>query len=420
MYFRNLRGFLLTGSIFLLACNLLAQRGGIGGTAGGGTTGAGSPTGGTTSSSGASTTTTSPQNNIPRPIFLTGAVVMGDGTPAESVKIERMCNGNTRTEGYTDRKGRFNLELGRASEFQDASMNGTSPFGASSQDPFQTAQTSFGGQSGMTERDLWNCEIRASLAGYRSDSVSLAGRRALDNPEIGTLVLRKLGSNVQGLTVSATSALAPKDAKKSLEKAMDAMKKRNPDEAQAQLEKAVAAYPKYATAWLELGKLQEQRDHATEAQKAYEQAIAADSKFLPPYDRLAAMALKASQWETLANLTDQILKLDPFSSPDAYYMNSIANLQLKHFDVSEKQATEAIKLDPLKKNMRAYYILGLAQASQAKYVASAASLKVVIGAAPSGVDLDVVRKQLTQVEAAAQQATSRDGAIQETPSRPPQ
>src|SRR3954464_4985940 len=36
-----------------------------------------------------------------RPIFLSGKVMLDDGTPAESVVIERVCNGNPRAEAYT-------------------------------------------------------------------------------------------------------------------------------------------------------------------------------------------------------------------------------------------------------------------------------------------------------------------------------
>jgi tetratricopeptide (TPR) repeat protein len=417
MRFRISRGILVSACTLWLVLISSAQQGN---TSSGNTSGGTSPAsgGGSTRNTPSSSTCSGvncPGNQSPLnrgPIFITGKVVLGDGTPpAESVRIERVCNGTVRTEGQTDHKGNFSIELGRSFQFQDASMSGLSsdPFSGGGQDPFQTGRGSggIGGQGGISERDLWGCELRAALPGYRSDVVSLAGRRAMDDPQIGTIVLRRLGRNTDGLTVSATAALAPKDAKKAFEKAMDAVKKSNPDEAQAQLEKAVATYPRYAVAWLELGKIHEQRDRTEEARKAYGQSVAADSKFMPPYERLAAMALKSADWQKLIDLTDRMIKLDPFTSLDAYYMSSIANLQMKHFDVSEKNAMEAIKLDPLKKNMRAYYILGLAQASQAKFAGAADSLSLVLRASPSGMDMDLVRKQLVQVQEAAKEAVSR-------------
>jgi hypothetical protein len=73
------------------------------------------------------------------------------------------------------------------------------------------------GMGGVRERDLFSCELRASLPGFRSDVVSLANRRFMDNPEVGTIVLHRLG-NVEGLTISATTMAAPKDAKKAYDK----------------------------------------------------------------------------------------------------------------------------------------------------------------------------------------------------------
>src|SRR5579859_4765596 len=73
---------------------------------------------------------TNPNNNnrFPdqqRPIFLSGKVMLDDGTPpSEPVTIERVCNGNPRAEAYTDSKGRFSFQLGQTQGvMQDASMS---------------------------------------------------------------------------------------------------------------------------------------------------------------------------------------------------------------------------------------------------------------------------------------------------------
>lgn len=174
----------------------------------------------------------------------------------------------------------------------------------------------------------------------------------------------------------------------------------------------MAVYPKYATAWMELGKLHEQHSQDDDARKAFRQAVAADPKFIPPYEHLSALAFRASQWQDLADVTGQILKLDPSTAVEAYYFSSVANFQLKHYDVSEKHATEAVKLDPLKRNRNAYYVLGLSQASQDKFVAAAETLKLVLASPPLGVDLEVIRNQLADVEAAAKEAVSRPSVPQ--------
>ena len=352
--------------------------------------------------------TNSPNNNSPfpdingsgqRPIFISGKVVLSDGTPLpDRVKIERVCNGTPRVETYTDRKGRFSFELGRNLEMQDASSS--SSFG----DGFPGARPGSGSSQlgGGMERSLWGCELRAALAGYRSDQLSLSNIHYMDNPEVGTIILHALGK-VDGLTISVTSALAPKDARKAYDKGMEAVAKKNPDEAQKNFEKAVGLYPKFSAAWFELGRVHEQRDHSEEARKAYQQAVAAEPKFLQPYERLSWLALRDSQWEELNRWTDQLLRLDPLNSAESYYLSSVANLQLQHYDVAEKNAREAIKLDPARKNMRTHYVLGLVLAQEQQFAASADSLREFLNASPDAKDADFVRKQLSEVEEAARE-----------------
>jgi tetratricopeptide (TPR) repeat protein len=204
-----------------------------------------------------------------------------------------------------------------------------------------------------------------------------------------------------------TSALAPKDARKAYQKAHEALLKKNPDDAQKDYEKAVEIYPKYSSAWYELGALNEQRDHFEEARNDYQQAIASEPKFLKPYTRLSWLWLRDSKWQELAEVTDQWLKLDPADSPDAYYLSSVANLQLQNFDVAEQKAREAIKLDTAKKNPRTYYVLGLALAQQRKFSDSADSLRTFLMESPEAKDGDVIRRQLAQVEAAAKDQQSQ-------------
>ena len=102
------------------------------------------------------------------------------------------------------------------------------------------------------------------LAGFRSEAVNLAGRRALDNPDVGTIVLRRL-AKVEGFTFSGTTAFAPKDAKKAYEKGQQAAKKKKWPEAEENLQKAVENYPKFAAAWYELGSVYQQQSKLPQA-----------------------------------------------------------------------------------------------------------------------------------------------------------
>jgi len=335
-----------------------------------------------------------------RPIFLSGKVLFTDGTvPTEPVRIERNCGSSSKLEGYTDRKGRFSFELGRNMEIPDASDGRESQIGAN---PGNRGSASTSPRGGM-DRRLFGCELRAVLAGYRSEPVILNNIHYLDNPDLGSIVMHRIG-NVQGLTISATSALAPKDARKAFERGLESESKGKFDEAKAEFEKAVMVYPRYAAAWFELGKLDEQAKNVDAARGRYRRSLEADSKYVQPLERLSMLAFQDQDWQNVQDLSAKLLSLDPLNYPLIYYVNAVANFQLKRFDPAEKSIREAIRLDPANKNARSHYVLGLLLAQKHDYAASLESLRAFLTASPQAADADAIREQVADVEAAAKAA----------------
>ena len=328
------------------------------------------------------------------PIVLSGKVTLDDGTsPQEPVKIERVCLGRPHAEGFSDTKGHFSLTIGQDNDtLADASetptrsqMTGVSPLAG-----------------GIRDNQIQNCELRAMLAGYRSDVVSLSNHRYLDSPDVGTIVLHRINNNVQGLTISATTAMAPKDAKKAYEKGLEAEQKSKPDEAQKNLQKAVDLYPKYAAAWFELGRLYESRNHIDKAMESYKESVAADPNYVNPYERICEIDANAGKWQNVADGSDKILRLNPYDFPRAYYLNAFANLQLKRVDAAEKSAREAVKLDTTHQNPRSWYVLGIILADKQDFAGAAENLHAYLQLAPNEKDNDKVRQQLSEIEKEAQ------------------
>src|SRR5260370_626862 len=291
-----------------------------------------------------SPTTTTPYPDMPRPLFLAGKVMMDDGTPPpDSVVIQLACNALPRNVGFTDRKGGFSVDLnnrmnnslyGDASQTQDSD----SVFGnMSGSNNSRAPQGSGGGMrtgGPMSERDLMGCDLQASLPGFRSDAVHLGTHRSMDNPDVGIIFLHRL-ANVEGLTISATSTMAPKDAQKALEKGRNDAKKGKFEDAQRELEKAVTIYPKYAAAWFTLGQIQEARKDVEGARKSYAQALAADGKFVSPYQQLALLAAREQKWQDVVDGTNRLLHLNPLDFPQARLFNSLANYNPPHMDAPE-------------------------------------------------------------------------------------
>lgn len=333
-----------------------------------------------------------PFPDTPRPMFLSGKVMLDDGTPPpEPIMIDRVCSGIVHHEGYTDSKGRFSFQLGQNnSMFMDASVSDPSYNGTGS-------SQMTGPLGGVRERDLFNCEIRANMPGYRSDIVSLANRKFMDNPEIGTLVLHRLG-NVEGLTISATTREAPKDAHKELEKGRNSLKKEKLEEAEKHFQKAVEIYPKYAVAWCELGYAQDRQKKYAEARKSFEASIAADSKYVSPYEGLAQLAARDGNWKDVGDITDRIIRLNPVDFPRAYFFNAVAKFNMQQLDGAEKSAKDLIAMDDQHRFPRVEQLLGLVLAQKDDYKGAAVHMRKFIEIQKEGAEVDQAKKQLAELE----------------------
>jgi tetratricopeptide (TPR) repeat protein len=338
-----------------------------------------------------------------RPIYLSGKVVLAEGTPPpEPVVVERVCNGRPRPEGYTDSKGRFSFQLGQnQGMFADASVGSAGEM--SSIDPSRGGRGGAmgpGGTRAITERDLVGCELRASLPGYLSSLVNLSGRRVMDNPDVGTIVLTRI-AGVEGTVFSALAAQAPKDARKAFEKGNDLLKKKKTEEAQKEFLKAVSIYPKYTTAWYELGRVYELDNKPEDARKAYGEALAADAKYVNPYRRLATIAFKEQKWPEVAEVTDKVLKLDPISYADAYFYNAVANYYMKNYDQAEKSARESRKIDSRNQIPMTSNLLGHILIEKQDYAGAAAQLRDYLKLVPADApDAARTKSQLEQLEKA--------------------
>ncbi len=326
-----------------------------------------------------------------KPLFLSGQVLMSDGNlPTEGVAVQRVCGVSITAQTQTDSRGRFNLQLGGArAVIADASSSAVSRGNETSGNG--------GGKGGNSEADVWGCDLRAYLQGYRSDTVSLNNRH-LDDPNVGTILLHPLANNAQGRTMSATSGFAPKGARQAYEKGLAALRHNNPDKAQKDFVHAVELYPKFAVAWFELGRTYERRAHTAEARGAYTKAAAADASYVNPYERLYMLDLMEGRWQQAADTSDKVLRLDPIDFPRAYYFNALANAHLQNLAAAEKSAREATKLVGPDAEPRAHYILGMVLAGKGNFTDAAESLRVFLKTASAGPEEQVANRVLAMIE----------------------
>jgi tetratricopeptide (TPR) repeat protein len=412
------RAITLTGAIWLFSAPVYSQ--GRGGTP----PGAASPgSGATTTTPGSgttSTTTTTPNPGrttipttpsptqqptmAPPPIFISGRVMLEDGTaPPSGVVMERVCGGSTHAEGYADSNGYFSVELGRSNNgvMQDASEGGGNmrDFGSGGMADTGGFGNLGGGRMSPLGSDMrfQNCELQARLAGYRSQSVSLVNRRSMDNPDVGVILLHRLGPN-EGTIVSANSLAAPKNARKAYDKGMDALKKRKPADAGKEFQKAVELYPEYAAAWYEMGRLQVAQQDRENARKSFDAAVKADPKYVSPLVEIAFLEAQAQNWKDLAETTDKAARLDSFDYPQVFLLNAVANYNLHNIEAAEKSARQAAKLDTRHQYPKSAHLMGIILAQRQDYQGAAEQFRTYLKFAPSASDASAVRSQLENIE----------------------
>jgi tetratricopeptide (TPR) repeat protein len=385
---------LLVSLLLLLAAISPAQTGGGGSGTGGGASGGGRGGGGSTS--GNIPTTTLPRN-FPTPkahlptLFLSGKVVVDDGTElANAAAIQTSCRGASHTVGYTDSKGNFSFQLDPNTNASTSGLGDVTDTSATIREQND--------QDGHTPS--WSdCQVRALLAGYTSQVVDLASRVTGETrADLGNVVLHHIGQ-VQGYTISATSAAAPPKARKDFEKGLSLEKKSDWHGAEQKFQAAVDFYPKYAEAWVELGRAQMNQGREADAKQSLQKALQADSQFVPAYEVMAEIAASRKQWKDLAEVTDQLVRLNPVSLPRYWFLNSAANYNLHNYDYAQKSAMRGLSIDPEHHFPQLEFLLGLTLALKHDYHGSAVHLRNYLQLAPNAQDAEQARSQLSQVEA---------------------
>src|SRR4029077_20112912 len=195
-------------------------------------------------------------------------------------------------------------------------------------------------RTGISRRELANCELRASASGFHPGVISLVDLDTFGSSiDVGAIVVQR-ATKIEGMTLSATPYKAPKDARRAYEKGLAAERNGKLANARKYFEQAVEIYPRYANAWFQLGAVLQKENQNDAARTAYIQATSIDTKFLPPYLSLASMAFEAENWTEVlsltghildfdlfnhADLTGYIIDLDPLNYAEAYFYNAAAN-----------------------------------------------------------------------------------------------
>ena len=352
-------------------------------------------------------------------LFLRGKIATNDGTsPPNDALVERVCNNRVLQQVYATPGGDFSMQMGsRFDSFLDVSGGPTSQQG--------TARTAL--TEGIPRRDLRNCDLRASAAGFRSDSLSLVDLTPSGSAiDVGAIVMQRV-TKIKGMTLSAIPYKAPSNARKAYEKGLEAESKGRLAEARKDFEQALETYPKYTSAWFQLGAVLEKENQKDSARAAYTQATTIDTRFLPPYLALAEMAYEEGNWTEVLQFTGHIidldllnhgeiggyvLDLDELKPAEAYFYNAVANYNLNKMEQAEKSAVKAEHLDLRPNFPQLHLLLAEIFARKKNYAVATSELRAYLELVPHAGDAEQVREQLAEWEKLNRSAPSGEKTVQ--------
>jgi len=335
------------------------------------------------------------------PVLLTGRVLLENGSPPpRPAKIERVCNSVAHSEGFTDAQGYFGIRFGSTGAVsQDADEQDR--LGPSVTAPVQVVPSlasSEAGASITSDGRLLDCELRAVLAGYHSQSAPIKPLHLMENPDIGVIVIRPDGAHGGSDVVTAQSLAVPKQARKLFGRAQQEATAGKTDRAKQYLEKAVAAYPEFAAAWCALGKLQVASGGLDSARASFEHARHADPNLVDPYLQLATVALWDRKWQEVADLTAKAIDLDPLDYPQLFLYAAVANYNLRKTEIAERNIERAQLLDSRHAFPEIEHMAGVILASRKEYAAAAGHFRAYLQLAPNAGDAASARTRLAEAE----------------------
>jgi cytochrome c-type biogenesis protein CcmH/NrfG len=300
--------------------------------------------------------------------------VEGEPLPWEPLLVTVTCAGQVVYTTQTDAKGSFGI------------VSVTLPGALGKQ----------GDSQRQMETHLEGCLVQAAIPGFRSTVVNLTQSNLRDQPDIGTLMISRIGRD-SATTLSHTTATAPANALKLFEKARDEMLQHDPDRAAHELEKTVHEDPNFAEAWLQLGKLQEPSDPQA-ARDSFSKALTADPEFVLPYEQLAALAAQSGNWQDVLNNTNHVAQLYPEGTPQSWYLNALANFQLGRRDIAQASALKSLALDPRHTLLNTEQLLAVILAAKGDYAGALDHLRSSLKYVPPGPNADLLKQQIAHLE----------------------
>lgn len=320
---------------------------------------------------------------------LNGKLVADGSSVPEPANVLLQCGNQLRAQEYSDNKGNFSLTIYVTDQISTNTIAAQKPL--------------------LSSGDWADCELYADIAGYRSERVRLAEKPNRGSVDVGTIALHSV-TNDAGLTsdprftVSVTSLAAPEKARRAFSKGEQEERKGKLQAACDYFKNAVAVYPRYALAWLELGRVQAWQNSLIEAHESFRQAVTQDAKLTDGYIELARIAARQQNWKELAEVTDDLVQRSPDAAPEYWFLNAAAYHKLGDVKQAESSITRGLRLDRRQQFPQMEYLYGLILGSKKDYKSAVDHISNYLRLAPDSKDAPAARQALAVYQQHAQLA----------------
>ncbi len=339
---------------------------------------------------------------ISETVYITGSVIQDDGNPPPfGTVIELDCGDTITREATVDSTGGYGFQVGSKNRIGRVMPDASDRIG---EDIFETADVSQNmgpreqlmlAQTTPLSVRLLRCEVRGQYPGYRSTSARMKAGSIWGYTEVAPILMYPI-TRVRGTSVSLTSLLAPKQAKRSVERATKAVRKEQFNEAEALLKSAIGIYPASAEAWFLLGDVYQLQKRNQEARESYWRAVQVDDLYVRPYLRLARLSVNEQDWQNAADLSSKALELDPVDFPEAYYLNALALYNRKDMEAAEKSVRKGLLLDLSLQFPQMHLILANILSIKQDALGSIEEMRKYLKEAPKAEDAPMVRAKLEE------------------------
>ena len=137
------------------------------------------------------------------------------------------------------------------------------------------------------------------------------------------------------------------------------------------------------------------------AKKSLLAAIDADPKYVSPYDRLGVMAVQQGNWKEAADWSKHAVSLNPVEFPVSWFVNGVANYNLKDLKAAQASSEQALKADVNHKLPQIENLLAQIYYEQGNYEIAANHLREYLKLEPNAKNADALKQELLKLEQAS-------------------